>query len=107
MEVQDSVEELLLNKICISTKMPTLDNSHNILQKGIWIGPAQVVLADKTDVESTLREQTTSAWKKGWSEKSYDFPNTYVDIPLRVLNWNPINTFGDIQNERFSQRYMQ
>jgi len=87
--------------------MPTLDNSHNILQPGVWIGPAQVVLADKTDVESTLREQTTSAWKKGWSEKSYDFPNTYVDLPLRVIPWNPVNTFGEIQNERFNQRYNQ
>ena len=95
----------MANKICTSTKMPTLDNSHNILQKDIWIGPAQVVLADKTDVESTLQRQSTSAWKKGWSEKSYDFPNTYVNLPIRVLNWNPINTFGDIQNERFNQRY--
>lgn len=85
--------------------MPTLDNSHNILQKGVWIGPAQVVLADKTDVESMLRARSTEAWTKGWSEKPYDFPNTYVDLPLRVLMWNPITTFGDIQNERFDQRY--
>lgn len=85
--------------------MPALDFSGNILQKGVWEGPAQVVLADKTDVESMLREKTTSAWKKGWSEKPYDFPNTYVNLPLRVLYWNPINTFGDIQNERFDQRY--
>jgi len=88
-------------------KMPTLDSSRNVLQPGIWMGPAQVVLADKTDVESTLRKQSTSAWKKGWSEKPYDFPNTYVDIPLRVMYWNPINTFADIQNERFDQRYRQ
>jgi len=85
--------------------MPTLDYSGVNLEKGVWIGPAQVVLADKTDVESTLREQTTSTWKKGWSENPYDFPNTYVDLPLRVLWWNPINTFGDIQNERFNERY--
>ena len=85
--------------------MPTLDNSKNILQPNIWIGPAQVVLGDKADVESTLREQSTSSWTKGWTENPFDFPNTYVNIPQRVLNWNPINTFGDIQNERFNQRY--
>jgi hypothetical protein len=94
------------NKICVdSNKMPTLDYSPLVLEKGVWYGPAQVVLADKTDVESTLREQTTSAWKKGWSEKAYDFPNTYVNLPLRVLSWNPINTWGALQNERFDQRY--
>jgi hypothetical protein len=85
--------------------MPTLDFSPNVLQKKVWFGPAQVVLADKTDVESSLREQTTSAWKKGWSEKPYDFPNTYVNLPLRVIGWNPISTWSDLQNERFDQRY--
>lgn len=75
------------------------------LEKGVWIGPAQVVLADKTDVESDLREQSTSAWKKGYSEQAYDFPNTYVNIPLRVIGWNPISTFVDIQNDRFDARY--
>jgi len=99
--------ELVPSKIKYVSKviMPTLDTSPLTLEKGVWYGPAQVVLADKTDVESTLREQTTSAWKKGWSEKAYDFPNTYVNLPLRVLWWNPINTFGDIQNDRFEQRY--
>ena len=85
--------------------MPTLDNSKNILQKDVWIGPAQVVLADKTDVESALREKSTSAWKKAWAEKPYDFPNSYVNLPLRVLYWNPISSYSDIQNERFDQRY--
>jgi hypothetical protein len=103
----EGIEVDMVIKICTSTKMPTLDNSRNILQPGVWIGPAQVVLEDKTDVESSLREQTTSAWKKGWSEKSYDFPNNYIDIPQRVLYWNPISTFSDIQNERFNQRYKQ
>jgi hypothetical protein len=92
-------------KYRIKVIMPTLDTSPLTLEKGVWFGPAQVVLADKTDVESTLREQTTSTWKKGWSEKAYDFPNTYVNLPLRVLYWNPITTFGEIQNERFEQRY--
>ena len=85
--------------------MPTLDISPLTLEKGIWYGPAQVVLADKTEVESSLREEPTTAWKKGWSEQTYDFPNTYFTLPLRVIGWNPINTFGEYQNQRFAQRY--
>jgi len=104
MEV-DMEEGQIKFKYRIKVIMPALDTSRVTLEKGVWYGPAQVVLADKTDVESTLREQTTSTWKKGWSEKAYDFPNTYVNLPLRVLYWNPINTFGDIQNDRFEQRY--
>lgn len=85
--------------------MPTLDTSPLTLEKGVWYGPAQVVLEDKTTVEDSLREQTTTSWKKGWSEQTYDFPNSYVTLPLRVLEWNPINTFSEYQNDRFAQRY--
>lgn len=85
--------------------MPRQDTSTNILQQGVWIGPAQVVLEDKTQVESMLREDSTLAWKKGWSEQPYDFPNTYVNIPPRVLGWDPVSTFAEQQNTRFVQRY--
>lgn len=79
--------------------------SQNVLQGGVWIGPAQVVLEDKTDVESLLREQTTTSWRKDWTEQAYDFPNSYVKLPQRVLSWDPISTYADDQNNRFSQRY--
>lgn len=85
--------------------MPRLDDSPNILQPGVWIGPAQVVLADAVSTESVLREEPTTSWKKAWSEQQYDFPNTYVTLPLRVLEWNPTSTFADNQNLRFQQRY--
>jgi hypothetical protein len=85
--------------------MPLLDTTPLTLEKGVFYGPAQVVLEDKTMVESALREEPTTSWKKGWSEQAYDFPNTYVTLPLRVINWNPVNTFGEYQNERFVQRY--
>ena len=85
--------------------MPTLDAASVTLEGGVWRGPAQVVLADKTMIESDLREEPTTAWKKGWSEQAYDFPNSYVNLPLRVLEWNPISTFVDDQNNRFAQRY--
>lgn len=85
--------------------MPRLDTSQNVLQPGVWIGPAQVVLEDKTQVESILREEPTTSWKKGWSEQPYDFPNTYVNLPIRALYWDPKSTFADNQNERFVQRY--
>jgi hypothetical protein len=85
--------------------MPRLDNSKNILQPGVWIGPAQVVLEDKTMVESSLREEPTTSWRNGWSEQAYDFPNTYVTLPIRVMSWDPGSTFSDNQNTRFVQRY--
>jgi hypothetical protein len=85
--------------------MSRLDTSGLVLEKGVWIGPAQVVLADKTDVESELRKRSTTSWKKDMTERPYDFPNSYVNIPQRVMSWNPISTFVDDQNTRFAQRY--
>jgi hypothetical protein len=100
------MEEAMVNKYSQSILiMPRLDNSKNILQPGVWIGPAQVVLEDKTMVESALREEPTTSWKKGWSEQAYDFPNTYVTLPVRVMSWDPGSTFSDNQNTRFVQRY--
>jgi len=85
--------------------MPQFSYTPLVLEKGVFYGPAQVTLQDKTNVESDLREEPTTSWKNGWSEQAYDFPNTYVTLPLRVLEWNPINTFGEYQNQRFAQRY--
>lgn len=85
--------------------MSRLDTSGLVLEKGIWIGPAQVVLTDKTQIESELRERPTTNWRKNMTEEAYDFPNTYVTIPQRVMSWNPISTFVDDQNTRFAQRY--
>jgi len=82
-----------------------LSYSQNLLERGVWYGPAQIVLADKTMVESGLREEPTTSWKKGWSEQPYDFPNSYVTVPPRVLIWNPLSTFAVDQNNRFNQRY--
>ena len=85
--------------------MPVLNTSSWVLQDGVMLGPATVVLADKTDVESMLRERTTLAWKKNATEAPYDFPNSYVTIPQRVMTWNPTNTSVEDQNTRFVQRY--
>jgi hypothetical protein len=85
--------------------MPRLDAAPIILQPNVHMGPATVVLEDLADTGSALREQTTTAWQKGWSEKPYDFPNTYVNLPQRVMTWDPISTYADDQNNRFVQRY--
>jgi len=85
--------------------MPLLDAAPIILQPNVHMGPATVVLEDLADTSSYLREQTTTAWKKGWSEQAYDFPNTYVNLPQRVMTWDPISTYADDQNTRFVQRY--
>ena len=85
--------------------MSRLDTSDIVLEKGVWSGPAQIVLENKTQVESELRERSTTAWKKNASEQPYDFPNSYINIPVRVMQDNPISTFVDDQNTRFAQRY--
>lgn len=85
--------------------MPRLDAAPVILQPNVHMGPATVVLEDLADTGSYLREQTTTAWKKNWTEQSYDFPNTYVNLPLRTMPWDPISTYADEQNTRFVQRY--
>ena len=82
-----------------------LDTTPLTLEKGVWSGPAQVVLADMKEVESGLREQSTTAWRNGWSEQAYDFPNTYVTLPIRWMTWDPASTFVEDQNNRFAQRY--
>ena len=85
--------------------MPRLDTSSVMLQGQVFMDPATVLLEDIATVGSQLREQTTTSWKLGWTEKPYDFPNTYVNIPQRVMGWNPISTYVDDQNTRFAQRY--
>jgi hypothetical protein len=85
--------------------MPTLNFSDIVLQPNVSMGPATEVLADLADVSSVLREQSTIAWKKNATEESYDFPNTYVNLPLRTLSFDPISTYADDQNDRFAQRY--
>ena len=87
--------------------MPRVDTAPIVLQPNIFRGPATVVLEDLAIVGSMLRERTTTAWKKNWTEQPYDFPKTYVDIPQRVMSWNPTSTYADDQNNRFAQRYAQ
>lgn len=85
--------------------MPTLDFSPILLESGVTMGPATVLLEDLAVTSSLLREQSTSSWKGNWSEKSYDFPNSYVDLPLRTIAFDPISSYADDQNARFDQRY--
>ena len=87
--------------------MPQYDYSPILLQSGVNMGPATTVLADLADTSSLLREQPTTAWKKGWTEQSWDFPNTYVNLPIRTVETNPVSTYADDQNDRFRQRYVK
>ena len=75
------------------------------LEQGVWQGPATVTMTDIADAESALRPVDTLTWKKPYSEAPYDFPNSYVILPLRVLDFDPISTYSDNQNKVFSQRY--
>lgn len=82
-----------------------LNTTDIVLDDSVRLGPANTVLVDKTDIESDLREEPTTSWKKGWTEVPYDFPNRYIDRPVRFMDYNQISTFSDDQNTRFSQRY--
>lgn len=77
------------------------------LEQSVWQGPATITMVDIADAESALRPVDTLAWKKPYTEQPYDFPNSYVNIPLRVLTWDPISTYSIDQNSRFVQRYMK
>jgi len=79
----------------------------SLLQPGVWQGPATITMVDVATVSSALRPVDTLSWKNGWSENSYDFPNSYVNLPLRVLGFDPISTYAIDQNTRFVQRYIQ
>ena len=55
--------------------------------------------------DDILRPQTTFAFKKGWAENPFDFPNLYIQEPFPVKNWQPIDTYATDHNMRFKQRY--
>lgn len=78
-----------------------------LLQPGVWQGPATITMVDIAETGSRLRPVDTLSWKSGWSEAPYDFPNSYVNLPLRVVGFDPISTYAIDQNNRFVQRYVQ
>jgi len=43
--------------------MPQFSYLDIVNEKGVFYGPAQVGLEDKTYVESSLREEPTTSWK--------------------------------------------
>lgn len=57
------------------------------------------------EMDDVLRPQTTFGYKKEWSERGYDFPNSYIQEPFPVKNWMPIDTYAEDHNARFKQRY--
>jgi hypothetical protein len=86
--------------------MPNVLSTSSLdLQKGVFYGPANVVMEDLVNIESIIRPRDTLAWKKMYNEKPYDFPNTYVDLPIRWIQKDPVSTYAIEQNVRFSQRY--
>jgi len=89
---------------------PTLTTSQNVMETGIWQGPAQITLEDIGQITSELVPEPTTSWRKNMTEQPYDFPNCYCDtaqVPIQWMQWSPRSTFADDQNNRFSQRYFQ
>jgi hypothetical protein len=81
-----------------------LSTEVNTLQEGIWQGPATILLDDVVRVDDGLRSQSTSRWNRFYNERSYDFPNLYINAPFPILTWNPVSTYSNDQNNRFDQR---
>jgi hypothetical protein len=94
-------------KIPDNNKMPQMYYTTEgiTLEQSVWQGPATITQVDIVDAETALRPIDTLAWKKPYTEAAYDFPNSYVNIPLRVLTRDPISTYSIDQNNRFDQRY--
>ena len=70
-------------------------------------GPIVPLLEDIADKSSALREVTTTRFNKYWAEQPFDFPNSYINIPLRVMKADPISTRSELQNAAFMQRYLK
>jgi hypothetical protein len=104
--VEGGAETILLS-LNIIIMPQTLDFSPVVLQAEIPKRPATVVLADLADAGSDLRERSTTTWKKNPTEHPYDFPNNYVDLPIRFNAVDPISTYAVNQNTMFTQRYFK
>jgi hypothetical protein len=70
-------------------------------------GPIVPLLEDIADKSSALREVSTTRFNKYWAAEPFDFPNSYIDIPLRVMKSDPISTRSEVQNIAFMQRYLK
>lgn len=57
------------------------------------------------EIESELRPQSTSWFKKDYHTKSYDFPNIYPTGPIVIMDTDPVSTRATIQNALLIQRY--
>jgi hypothetical protein len=65
------------------------------------------LIIDIIDVDDALRPVDTSGFKKLISEQPYDFPNFYVDAPVRVMLQDPMSTTAEYQNTDFMRRYLK
>lgn len=65
------------------------------------------LIIDIVNVDDALRPVDTTSFKKGYSEQPYDFPNFYVDTPVRVWTQDPISTTAEAQNNDFMRRYLK
>jgi hypothetical protein len=80
----------------------TLQPGLRTIEDGVF---TQQFIAELVDIESDLREEPTTGRRKTYSERPYDFPNSYIDMPVRVWTADPGSTYAANQNLRFQQRY--
>lgn len=70
-------------------------------------GPLLPLIQDIVEEQSMLREVPTTRFNKYYAQEPYDFPNYYVDAPLRVMNFDPMSTRAEYQNHAFMKRYLK
>lgn len=70
-------------------------------------GPLVPLVEDIVILSDALREVTTTRFRRDLGAIHTDFPDAYVNIPLRVYVDDPVSTRADIQNEAFMKRYLK
>jgi hypothetical protein len=70
-------------------------------------GPIVPLLEDIAIVSDALREVTTTSFRRDIASIETDFPDSYVNIPIRVYLDDPISTRADTQNEAFMNKYLK
>ena len=63
------------------------------------------LLTEMVESDDMLRPQSTRAFNGTWADKPYDFPNLYINLPVRFWSPDAMSTYSNDQNNRFLQRY--
>lgn len=72
------------------------------VQPGVYMTQ---LISEMVESDDVLRPQSTTTFKASYADKSYDFPELYINLPIRYWKRDPLSTYSNDQNNRFIQRY--